>query len=79
MFDHSHAVVNLTIYVPLFGNIQAEARVNPTSQTVATNAIKITIDGAVGTLWFNSAMDILDKVKSANLLATPQHTETLEA
>ena len=28
---------------------------------------------------FKSAMDILDKVKGANLLATPQHTETLEA
>ena len=79
MFDPSDAVINLTIYVPLFGNIQAEARVNPTSQTVASNAIKITIDGAVGTLWFKSAMDILDKVKGANLLATPQHTETLEA
>ena len=79
MFDHSDAVVNLTIFVPLFGNIQAEARVNPTSPKVSTSAIKITIDGAVGTLWFQSAMDILDKVKGANLLSAPQHTETLEA
>lgn len=79
MFEPSEAVINLTIYVPLFGNIQAEARVNPASTTVATSAIKITIDGAVGTLWFNSTMDILDKVKSANLLATPQQTAALEA
>lgn len=79
MFKHTDAVINVTIIVPMFGNIQAEARVNPHASSVPTGSIKIAIDGAVGTLWFNSAMDILDKVKAANLLSAPQYTEVLEA
>lgn len=79
MFTQTPANVMVTVYVPLFGNIQAEARVNFGSKKVATSEIRITLDGAVGTLWFKSAMDILDGVKGANLLSAPQFTETLEA
>lgn len=71
------AIVDLTITIPLFGQIVANAKVNPHSGTITQPYVSITNEGSVGTLWFNTAMDVLDKVALLNLLSAPQFEEKI--
>lgn len=71
------AQVDLTITIPVFGQIVAHAKVNPLSGKITQPFVNITNEGSVGTLWFNTAMDILEKVKTLDLLSAPQFEEKL--
>lgn len=70
--------VVLTISVPLFGLMTASARIKSGSNKVDQSSFVVNTDGAIGTLWFNSAIDIIAKVKNKNLLASPQFKKAME-
>lgn len=72
------ALVDLTITIPLFGQIVANAKVNPNSGTVTQPYVSIKNEGSVGTLWFNTAMAVLDEVDALDLLSGPQFKEKLQ-
>lgn len=71
------AMVDLTIQVPAFGQIVANARVNPLSGKITQPYVKVTNEGSVGTLWFSTAQEVLEKVAALDLLSAPQFEEKL--
>ncbi len=71
-------VIELTINIPLFGQIKAHARIHPSATNVFPSDLTINSEGSVGSLWYMDAIDILDKVKALNLLATPQMNKVFE-
>ncbi len=71
-------VIELTINIPLFGQIKAQARVHPSQNAVFPADLTINSEGSVGSLWYTDAVTILDKVKALNLLSAPQMNEVFE-
>lgn len=71
-------MIELTVNIPLFGQIKANGRVHPSATSIFPSDLVINSEGAVGSLWFTDALSILDKVKDMNLLSAPQMNLTFE-
>jgi hypothetical protein len=71
----ARGIIELTINIPLFGQIKAQARLHPNQTSIFPSDLTINSEGSVGSLWFTDAIAILDKVKLLNLLGTPQVNE----
>lgn len=70
--------LELTINIPLFGQIKANAAIRPGQERVVPGDLFFNLEGGVGSLWFEDALDVLEKVKALNLMAEPTVNEVLE-
>lgn len=72
------ARLELTINIPLFGQIKTNALIRPGQERLVPGDLYFNLEGGVGSLWFDDALDIIAKVKALNLLSNPTLNETLD-
>lgn len=72
------ARLELTVNIPLFGQMKITALIGPGQERLGPNETVISVEGGAGSLWYADAKDIISKVKALNLLTAPTFNEVFD-